>query len=199
MLAIVLDLRRGLGRLRAALPCRGRARPQSDSWRSVSRRCRPPTGTRRTPCSGAGGRLVGERLKGVLQAFGEAVQERSKNTSAVRLRLIQAGYPNAAAVPMYLGLRVAVPALMGMGAAAPASHAGLFRRQDAAHVDLLRVHGLRAALDHGRAGGSRSGRRRCRRPCRTRWTCWSSAWRRGWVSTRRWSGYPKRSTGSARC
>jgi tight adherence protein C len=58
-----------------------------------------------------------ERLKGVLQAFGEAVQERSKNNSAVRLRLIQAGYPNAAAVPMYLGLRVAVPALMGMGAA----------------------------------------------------------------------------------
>jgi tight adherence protein C len=59
----------------------------------------------------------GERLKGVLQAFGEAVQERSKNTSVVRLRLIQAGYPNAAAVPMYLGLRVAVPALMGMGTA----------------------------------------------------------------------------------
>jgi tight adherence protein C len=59
----------------------------------------------------------GERLKGVLQAFGEAVQERSKNTSAVRLRMIQAGYPNAAAVPIYLGLRVAVPALMGMGAA----------------------------------------------------------------------------------
>jgi tight adherence protein C len=61
--------------------------------------------------------LSGERLKGVLQAFGEAVQERNKNTSAVRQRLIQAGYPNAAAVPMYLGLRVAVPALMGMGAA----------------------------------------------------------------------------------
>ena len=60
---------------------------------------------------------VGERLKGVLQAFGEAVEERSRNNSAVRLRLIQAGYPNAAAVPMYLGLRVAVPALMGMGAA----------------------------------------------------------------------------------
>jgi tight adherence protein C len=30
---------------------------------------------------------------------------------------MRAGYPNAAAVPMYLGLRVAVPALMGMGAA----------------------------------------------------------------------------------
>jgi tight adherence protein C len=61
--------------------------------------------------------VMGERLKGVLQAFGEAVQERNRNNSAVRLRLIQAGYPNAAAVPMYLGLRVAVPALMGMGAA----------------------------------------------------------------------------------
>jgi tight adherence protein C len=58
-----------------------------------------------------------ERLKGVLQAFGEAVQERSKNTSAVRLRLIQAGYPNAAAVPIYMGTRVAVPALLGMGTA----------------------------------------------------------------------------------
>jgi tight adherence protein C len=61
--------------------------------------------------------VMGERLKGVLQAFGEAVQERNRNNSAVRLRLIQAGYPNAAAVPMYLGLRVAVPALMVMGAA----------------------------------------------------------------------------------
>ena len=58
-----------------------------------------------------------ERLKGVLQAFGEAVQERSSNTSAVRLRMIQAGYPGAAAVPMYLGSRVALPALMAMGAA----------------------------------------------------------------------------------
>ena len=73
--------------------------------------------------------LRGERLKGVLQAFGEAVQERSKNTSAVRLRLIQAGYPNAAAVPMYLGLRVAVPALMGMGAALLLPSLGLLRRR----------------------------------------------------------------------
>jgi tight adherence protein C len=59
----------------------------------------------------------GERLKGVLQAFGEAVQERNRDNFAVRLRLIQAGYANAAAVPMYLGLRVMVPAVMGMGAA----------------------------------------------------------------------------------
>lgn len=58
-----------------------------------------------------------ERLKGVLQAFGEAVQERSSNTSAVRLRLIQAGYPGAAAVPMYMGARIAAPAGLAMAGA----------------------------------------------------------------------------------
>jgi tight adherence protein C len=56
-----------------------------------------------------------ERLKGVLQAFGEAVQERSANNTQVRLRLIQAGYPNASAVPMYLGSRVALPAVLAIG------------------------------------------------------------------------------------
>ena len=57
-----------------------------------------------------------ERLKGVLQAFGEAVQDRSSNLSETRLRMIQAGYPNASAVPMFLGMRIALPAAMGMGA-----------------------------------------------------------------------------------
>ncbi len=56
-----------------------------------------------------------DRLKGVLQAFGEAVQERSANQTQVRLRLIQAGYPNASAVPMYLGSRVALPAVLAIG------------------------------------------------------------------------------------
>jgi tight adherence protein C len=56
-----------------------------------------------------------DRLKGVLQAFGEAIQERSANNSALRLRMIQAGYPNAAAVPMYLGARIAIPALLVIG------------------------------------------------------------------------------------
>jgi len=55
-----------------------------------------------------------DRLKGVLQAFGEAVQERSANQTKVRLRLIQAGYPNASAVPMYLGSRVALPAVLAI-------------------------------------------------------------------------------------
>jgi tight adherence protein C len=57
-----------------------------------------------------------DRLKGVLQAFGEAVQERSSNTSALRQRLIRAGYPNAAAVPMFMGARLALPAGLFLGA-----------------------------------------------------------------------------------
>jgi tight adherence protein C len=56
-----------------------------------------------------------DKLKGVLQAFGEAVQERNSNLTAVRQRLIRAGYPNASAVPMYLGTRVAAPSLMAIG------------------------------------------------------------------------------------
>lgn len=58
----------------------------------------------------------GERLTGVLQAFGEMVQERSGNTAAVRLRMIQAGYPNASAVPIYLALRILAPASLAFGA-----------------------------------------------------------------------------------
>ncbi len=57
-----------------------------------------------------------ERLKSIVAAFGEAVQERSSNLSAVRLRLIRAGYPNASAVPFYLGLRVLLPAVLAFGA-----------------------------------------------------------------------------------
>ncbi len=56
-----------------------------------------------------------DRLKAVVAAFGEAVQDRSTNLSAVRLRLIRAGYPNASAVPMYLGLRLIVPAALVFG------------------------------------------------------------------------------------
>ncbi len=63
-----------------------------------------------------------DRLKGVLQAFGEAVQERSSSTSALRQRMIRAGYPNAAAVPMFMGARLALPAglFIGAGALLPA-------------------------------------------------------------------------------
>jgi len=56
-----------------------------------------------------------EKLKSVVQAFGESIQERSGTPSALRLRLIQAGYPNAAAVPLYLGTRILLPAGLGIG------------------------------------------------------------------------------------
>jgi tight adherence protein C len=56
-----------------------------------------------------------EKLKSVVQAFGESIQERSGTPSALRLRLIQAGYPSASAVPLYLGTRVLLPAGLGVG------------------------------------------------------------------------------------
>jgi tight adherence protein C len=56
-----------------------------------------------------------EKLKSVVQAFGESIQERSGAQTAVRLRLIQAGYPSAAAVPLYLGTRILLPAALGIG------------------------------------------------------------------------------------
>jgi tight adherence protein C len=56
-----------------------------------------------------------EKLKSVVQAFGESIQERSGTPSAIRMRLIQAGYPGAAAVPLYLGTRVLLPAGLGIG------------------------------------------------------------------------------------
>jgi tight adherence protein C len=55
-----------------------------------------------------------ERLKGIVQAFGESVQERSGDLGPIRLRLVQAGYPNPSAVPIYLGLRLLVPAALAL-------------------------------------------------------------------------------------
>jgi tight adherence protein C len=52
-----------------------------------------------------------ERLKAIVQAFGESVQERSGDLGPVRLRLVQAGYPSPSAVPIYLGLRLLTPAV----------------------------------------------------------------------------------------
>jgi tight adherence protein C len=58
-----------------------------------------------------------EKIKSVVQAFGESVLERSSEPpSALRLRLIQAGYPAASSVPMYLGTRILLPAALGLGA-----------------------------------------------------------------------------------
>ncbi len=57
-----------------------------------------------------------ERLKSILQAFGEAVQERSAATGAIRQRLIQAGFPNPSSVAFYLAARAGLPAVLGGGA-----------------------------------------------------------------------------------
>src|SRR5688500_259893 len=54
-----------------------------------------------------------ERLTAIIQALGEKVEVGHRDTSALRMRLIQAGYPNAGAVPMYLGARVGLPLTMG--------------------------------------------------------------------------------------
>ena len=54
-----------------------------------------------------------ERLTSIIQALGEKVEVGHRDTSALRLRLIQAGYPQASAVPVYLGARIGLPLLMG--------------------------------------------------------------------------------------
>jgi tight adherence protein C len=54
-----------------------------------------------------------ERLKSIVQAFGESVQERRGTPGALRQRLIQAGYPSPSAVPIFMGTRVLLPAALG--------------------------------------------------------------------------------------
>jgi tight adherence protein C len=57
-----------------------------------------------------------ERLTTLIQALGEQVQVGRKDIGAVRLRLVQAGYPNANAVALYLGSRLALPIGLSAGA-----------------------------------------------------------------------------------
>jgi tight adherence protein C len=57
-----------------------------------------------------------DKLKSVLESFGETLQARSGSESAIRLRLIQAGYPTPSAVPIYLATRALLPAALGGGA-----------------------------------------------------------------------------------
>ena len=54
-----------------------------------------------------------ERLTAIIQALGEKVEVGHRDTSALRMRLIQAGYPNASAVPLYLGARIGLPMTLG--------------------------------------------------------------------------------------
>jgi tight adherence protein C len=50
-----------------------------------------------------------EKVAALLQALGEQVQGRHADVSALRLRMIQAGYTGRTAVPIYLGSRIALP------------------------------------------------------------------------------------------
>lgn len=56
-----------------------------------------------------------EQLAGVIEALGNRAEQGYQNVSALRLRLIQAGYPNPSAVPLYLGSRIFLPAVLGLG------------------------------------------------------------------------------------
>jgi tight adherence protein C len=57
-----------------------------------------------------------DKLKSVLEAFGESLQQRTGAPGAIRLRLVQAGYPTPSAIPIYLATRALLPAAMGGGA-----------------------------------------------------------------------------------
>jgi tight adherence protein C len=60
--------------------------------------------------------LRAEKLAGLVQALGERIEPGQKDVSAIRLRLVQAGYQSQAAVPVYLGLRLALPIAMAFSA-----------------------------------------------------------------------------------
>jgi tight adherence protein C len=60
--------------------------------------------------------LRAEKLAGLVQALGERIEPSRKDISAIRLRLLQAGYQSQAAVPVYLGLRLALPIAMAFSA-----------------------------------------------------------------------------------
>ena len=50
-----------------------------------------------------------EKVVALLQTLGERVEGRHADISAMRLRMVQAGYTSRAAVPVYLGSRIALP------------------------------------------------------------------------------------------
>jgi tight adherence protein C len=57
--------------------------------------------------------LQAERLSGIIEALGQKRMDAGyKDVSGLRLRLIQAGYPNASSVPIYLGARIFLPVVL---------------------------------------------------------------------------------------
>jgi tight adherence protein C len=85
---------------------------------ALSRRLRELEAERHHEPGSAGRRrrqIQSERLTAVLQALGTKVQEGRTDVSALRLRLIQAGYPEPGAVPLYFGARLGLPMALGAG------------------------------------------------------------------------------------
>jgi tight adherence protein C len=56
-----------------------------------------------------------EQLTGILEMLGERVQFRNRDVSALRLRLVQAGFPQPTAVTVYFGTRLGLPIGLGVG------------------------------------------------------------------------------------
>jgi tight adherence protein C len=69
--------------------------------------------------------LRAEKLAGLIQALGERIEPGRKDSSAIRLRLLQAGFPSQAAVPVFLGSRLALPIAMGFSAVTILSFLGM--------------------------------------------------------------------------
>jgi tight adherence protein C len=57
-----------------------------------------------------------ERLGSLVQALGERIEPRQRDLPQLRLRMLQAGYTSPAALPIFLGSRIALPIAMGFSA-----------------------------------------------------------------------------------
>lgn len=68
-----------------------------------------------------------EKLAGIVETLGQRVESGYKDVGALRLRLIQAGFPSARAVPLFLGARLFLPGVLAFTAlvVVPAAGYGL--------------------------------------------------------------------------
>lgn len=57
-----------------------------------------------------------ERLGALVQALGERIEPKQKDVAQLRLRMLQAGFNSPAAVPIFLGSRIALPIALGFTA-----------------------------------------------------------------------------------
>ena len=82
--------------------------------------------------------LQGDQLAGVIEALGTRMEASYKNLSELRLKLIQAGYPNPSAVPLFLGSRIFLPVVLGLGSMVALYASGL----SAVTASLISVWGI---------------------------------------------------------